>query len=223
MSGPSTLTGVRRPALLAMGTLAAVFLLVACASSGQSPRAASAAASSASRSASTSQHAAAQATATVRHVFAPLDPGGAPPTGVAAHRSGTCFTSSITVRDRFAFRCFAANQILDPCFAGSGSAQRLYCYADPWSKPTALRLTKALPAPVTVSAVTRPWALELVGGNRCLVLTGTVPEVHGISLGYRCDTGTAGLTSATGVRLSAFYRAPAGTLVRVSVVAVWSG
>jgi hypothetical protein len=225
VSGHSVLRRGRRPRrsarrwlLITAGTLAAAGVLAACASSGPSQRGAGPARSAAPAS----QPGPAAPKGTVRHDFAPPHPGGAPLTGVAAHRSGTCFTSSITVRDRLAYRCFAANQILDPCFAAARSARTLYCYADPWRKPTALRVSRALPAATATSAVTRPWAIELPGGNRCLVLTGTVPQARGVALGYRCEKGTAGLTRGTGRQLAALYRAPSGALSRVPVVAEWT-
>lgn len=159
---------------------------------------------------------------TAIHVFAAYGSDGALTAGVAAHRSGSCFTTSIIAASARAYRCFAGSQILDPCFAASSTAVRtVACYADPWSRATRLTLTAELPAATTPLKITRPWALELADGQRCVVATGTTPTAHGVSFGYHCDSGTAGLRSTSGRAWRALYRPSAGALREVKVAAVW--
>lgn len=159
--------------------------------------------------------------ATTQHVFAPFDRTGAPMSGVAAHRSGSCFTRSITVAARDAYRCFAANTILDPCFVSPKAPQHLLdCYLDPWSRAIQVRVAK-LPASTSVIHVTRPWAIELTGGIRCVVTNGTLTILHGVALGYRCPDGWAGLPKTSAPTVSAVYQASDGAVQRLSVRTEW--
>jgi eukaryotic-like serine/threonine-protein kinase len=204
---------------LAAVAILAVIALSACASEPASSK------PSVSPSAHTATPAApVRAVTTATHVFAAFDSGGAPVAGVAAHRSGTCWTSSITVSARSGYRCFAGNQILDPCFASSAarSTRTVDCYADPWGQAVRLTLKKALPAPGAPLKISQPWAIELAGGDRCVVTTGTAPLVGGVTMRYQCDTGTAGLLSDRGSLLKVQYRAPGGALQRIAVAGSWT-
>lgn len=162
---------------------------------------------------------------TVR-TFAPFDRSGAPTAGVAAHRSGSCFTTSITVPVRGAYRCFAANTILDPCFRSPTAQHLLDCYLTPWSRAIELRVAKLPNAPLE-TGITRPWAIELAGGIRCVVTNGTPSILHGVALVYQCPDGWAGLPgaarSSTGgaADVTAVYRATDGAVRRLAVRTEW--
>ncbi len=154
-------------------------------------------------------------------VFTPYGRGGAPTAGVVAHRSGSCFTRSITVSTRGAFRCFAANTILDPCFARPGTARVLDCFASPWSRAVQLHVA-ALSTAAGATHVTRPWAIVLAGGQHCVVTNGTAPLARGVSLGYLCADGDAGLRQdRAGAAMSALYRATDGAISTRAVDVVW--
>ncbi len=161
---------------------------------------------------------------TATHVFAAFDSSGAPSAGVGAHRSGTCFASSITVAARGAYRCFAGNRLLDPCFVVPGSAKHtVACFADPWSRAVLLRLTAKLPKPGAPLKISSPWAIELSGGERCVVTTGTAHIVHSVPMRYQCASAeTAGLLSTSGKLLKAQVRSSAGALRQVPVLASWT-
>lgn len=164
---------------------------------------------------------------TTTHAFAAFDPSGAPAAGVAAHRSGSCWTSSITVSARNAYRCLAGNHILDPCFAGSRShAQTVYCYSDPWSGAVALSLHGShLPNPGAPLKIAQPWAIALAGGIRCVVTSGAAPLLHGVPLRYTCasgPSGTAGLQESGGTLLHAWYQPRAGTARDLAVTDTWA-
>jgi hypothetical protein len=167
-----------------------------------------------------------RAVTTVQHVFAAFDPGGAPAAGVTAHRSGSCFTSSITVSSRSAYRCLggrAGNQLLDPCFVVPGRHDRAVdCYADPWHGPVRLHLSKALPKPGAPLKIDDPWAMRLVGGTDCVIATGTAPLLHGVAMRYRCGTATAGLARKTGAHLVALVSPKSGAARHVAVAATWT-
>ncbi len=159
-------------------------------------------------------------TVTKTRVFTPYDRSGAPTAGVVAHRSGSCFTRSITVNAQGAYRCFAANTILDPCFAEPGTTHVLDCYASPWSRAVQLRVS-AVPTTTTAADVTRPWAIELAGGQHCVVTNGTAPVVRGVSLGYLCTDGAAGVRQTSARSMSALYRATDGAIATRAVLVVW--
>jgi hypothetical protein len=158
---------------------------------------------------------------TKTRVFAPYDRSGAPTAGVAARRSGSCFTTSITVSAKSAYRCFAGNAILDPCFAAHAAPHVLACYTAPWSRAVRLTVTAALPAASGAIHVARPWALELAGGLRCVVTNGTPTMLHGVALGYQCPDGWAGLLTTSGALRHALYQASDGAVRTLGVTAVW--
>jgi hypothetical protein len=161
------------------------------------------------------------ATVTKVRVFAPFDRSGAPTAGVAAHRSGSCFTTSITVMAADAYRCFAGNSILDPCFVSPDANRVLECYPSPWGHPTELRVHK-LPTATTTVKIARPWAIQLVGGQRCLATNGTPSILRGIPLSYKCVDGFAGMRKYTGRTMKALYRASDGLVGMKSVMIAWS-
>jgi hypothetical protein len=135
---------------------------------------------------------------------------------------GTCWTSSITVHSSAAYRCYAGNTILDPCFAATRSARVVTCYADPWSPGTSVLLTAALPKPAPLP-VTHPWALELANGKRCVAATGVVNRVAGVPLLYHCQHGgAAGLPVTRDGHTEVRYVAPGSrTAVPVAVSVTW--
>ncbi|HEY8302254.1 MAG TPA: hypothetical protein VIG48_10170 [Jatrophihabitans sp.] len=154
-------------------------------------------------------------------VFAPYDRSGVATAGVVAHRSGSCFTASITVSAATAYRCFAANLLLDPCFAVPGSKHLLDCYNDPWSHATRLRVNR-LPKPSSAITISRPWALSLADGSHCVVTNGTAPIVRHIALGYQCRGGMAGLVGPAHAHLlRVLYRSIDGLVRTVGVTTAW--
>jgi hypothetical protein len=154
-------------------------------------------------------------TATRTHVFHPAAAAG------AAAATGTCWTTSVAMPKPGAYRCLVRNAILDPCFAARLADRLVACYADPWSKPTTVRLTQPLPT-VRPLSTARPWALLLADGRRCVAVTGTVQIVGNVALTYSCGTGAAGLTGTSGGLRLAFYRsAPQADLDQVAVTDVW--
>jgi hypothetical protein len=171
----------------------------------------------------TSHIAAAAPVATSTRTFAPFDASGAPSMPVGAHRSGSCFTTSTAVGGTGVYRCFAGNQILDPCFAPAGARtpKALTCYTAPWSAAVQLTLTAAVPRTVEPLTIDRPWALELAGGVRCIATTGTTAMLEGVALGYRCPDGAAGLRDESGPIRHAVYQATDGAVRDLAVRVVW--
>ena len=125
-----------------------------------------------------------------------------------------------------AYRCFEGNKILDPCFAPAHPTDPplLACLDSPWSKALMLHVRGKLPAPADGSAPSRPWAIQLDNGVRCVASTGTVPAVDGVNLTYRCvDGGNAALGDGGASEPTARYVAPhTTTLATVTVTTVWN-
>ena len=161
---------------------------------------------------------------TVVHTFTAYRADGTPTVASARTGSGYCWDSSLAATGLSAFRCFAgagsSAQILDPCFApATPHPASVICVQDPWSSATTLHLTRALPTPVADGS-SRPWAVELTGGTRCVASTGTVPTVGGVNLSYHCADGTAAaLTQTTTALWSAVYADPDATVLHTSTVA----
>lgn len=148
---------------------------------------------------------------------------------VSARQDGTCWTTSISVPRPGVFRCLAANQIFDPCFAPPGrhASRTVACFADPWSPATVIHLVRALPRAHSTLARSKPWALQLANGATCVSVTGTVRTFAGESLDYTCARGRAAALAATGSGrhsvLHADYGVPAkgNTLSTVVVTVAW--
>lgn len=109
--------------------------------------------------------------------------------------SGSCWEGSLALyQDAGAWRCTAANQVMDPCFtpAGQPDAAQLICESAPWAPATRLLLTQPLPLDAANSPGTGPrpvWAMELANGDRCVLGTGTATQVGATTLDYRCTSG----------------------------------
>lgn len=143
-------------------------------------------------------------------------------TSVARTEHGSCWTTSITVRSTSAYRCYAHNQILDPCFASGTTAHDVVCYADPWSLGIRLVLSAKLPKQALL-AVSHPWALELGNGKRCVAATGVVDRIGNLPLLYQCrGGGAAGLPVTKAGHTDVQYVAPGSSAaIRVPVTVSW--
>lgn len=167
------------------------------------------------------------AATTTLETFAPYDAHGVLVARTEGRSTGSCFTTSITVPLPGVYRCMAANQILDPCFAPPGAAttpHTVACFDNPWT-PGRVVVVPALPAAAPVSRAGNPWALELAGGVRCIASTGTVPSVDGVALTYSCGAGRAAgrLSGASPAATVAYGPETAGPLRTVAVRSEWRG
>jgi hypothetical protein len=156
--------------------------------------------------------------------FHPYTAAGTVATKVADTGRGECWTTSIAAPGSGAFRCFMGNKILDPCFgpAKTPASARLACFATPWSDAVMLTVNGTLPDATGGEIPTRPWALQLEDGTRCVASTGTVPSVAGVDLGYHCDTGGNAALVQDGAAATAQYAAPDATTVQtVNVTTLW--
>lgn len=143
---------------------------------------------------------------------------------VADQRAGSCWTGSIAAPAPDTYRCFAGDQILDPCFAPPGVTRpaTVACIADPWSAAQVVRLTDPLPQ-IQPQPGARPWALLLASGVRCTAVTGTVSSVAGVEMQYLCGGGAAAGIVSDDVNHMVVAYGPQGaaSLARVAVRTAW--
>jgi hypothetical protein len=135
---------------------------------------------------------------------------------------------------RYAWRCFAGNKVLDPCFARPASrvsveGRSLLCVKVPWGR-SATPLVSSVPLPpkghsVSASGET-PWGFELATGSRCVASSGTAPVVDGETLSYYCKGGTASYASAPSTSVTPWISRVSvgsqGPLSTVDVTKVWT-
>jgi hypothetical protein len=218
--------GSRRPGLIRLAlavvlALVATALMAACAGGSGAP------AGTTSSSATLARTTAPPPAATTRRTVQPFDAAGALTVTVASSTTGYCWTTSVADPTKDAYRCLGGgSRILDPCFAAPTASHpdTVACLSDPWSPAVSLRLTKPLPADDPLTGITRPWALQLAGGVRCVAVTGTVSTVHGVDLGYQCTDGTAAGAPTgrpPGVLTAEVGDPSTGTVHETTVTTVW--
>lgn len=145
---------------------------------------------------------------------------------VADVATGNCWTASVAAPSAGAYRCIAGNAILDPCFAPAHPSTPLEvtCVADPWSDAQVVRVTGALPEPPSTGrGATRPWAIQLANGVRCVAATGTVPAINGVNLDFHCRNGwDAAVRDDSAATVTADYGDPDMQVLRtVAVTTIW--
>jgi hypothetical protein len=122
-------------------------------------------------------------------IYTPADPSGAPLVPLSANLAGACFTGSIVAARAEAWRCSVAHTIHDPCF--EAGPNRVICpTGGPWSG-SAIAISLGVPLPRNHANPTRPnlklpWAVQLVDGSQCLLVSGASTVVAGLRLNYMC-------------------------------------
>jgi hypothetical protein len=108
------------------------------------------------------------------------------PSGTA--QEGSCWTESIAVTRKGAWRCSVGNAISDPCFTVAGNSEQLVCGADPAlrEKGFALKLSKPLPKSSSREQKAQPWIFQLSDGSICEAMTGTLSPVNGEPARWEC-------------------------------------
>jgi hypothetical protein len=87
-----------------------------------------------------------------------------------------------------AYRCFAGNEILDPCWVQAGkNRSHVICLLLPWSHQVSrLHVTKGYDNQGPASPAHRPWGLRLTNGTRCAGVQGASGTVHGRPITFFC-------------------------------------
>jgi hypothetical protein len=86
-----------------------------------------------------------------------------------------------------ALRCFAGDEILDPCFVAP-SLQQAACLVSPWDSSVTVVHLMTLPSP-SPPISTLPWAIELTDGEHCLYEAGATQNAGDKRLNYGCRRG----------------------------------
>jgi hypothetical protein len=129
-----------------------------------------------------------QATGTVTRSVRPVDAHGLLKAGyqvVMVLNGANCSEASPYGGDTR--RCFAGNDIVDPCWPAAGAVPHVFCQFPPWGR-TVWRLNLSTPLGTITSAASPPaWGIELESGNRCGFAEGATDLIHGERLNYVCD------------------------------------
>jgi hypothetical protein len=144
-------------------------------------------------------------------------------------RRGECFTGSLATLRRDAWRCFVGSQIIDPCFSSSHVSGSVLCPRAAWKQTgIRLKLRKPLPRPHgrKPSIKLQPWALELVDGRHCGMVTGGTSAIGGKRANFACASGNDWLWGFPNRRTEPWtiFIAPAGATelnVRVQIRRAW--
>jgi hypothetical protein len=124
-------------------------------------------------------------------IFRAFTPDGVP-TIPAQSRSGYCFTGSLTINRRDAWRCFVGNYIYDPCFSSPNASGVVICPNLQVNGGISIRLTRTLPRqyadPGAPSLRNQPWNIQLASGRHCAFASGASNVIHGLRLNYFCGS-----------------------------------
>jgi hypothetical protein len=125
---------------------------------------------------------------------------------VSTTQSGRCDQGSDAIGNVNVYRCFAGNDVYDPCWA-EHSGSSVVCVPAPWSA-SAVRLTASGLSPVISVGATildQPWGLKLRNGDQCLAAQGAHDEFQGQTVDFYCAQGGSsyGLELLRGVNRSA--------------------
>jgi hypothetical protein len=95
-----------------------------------------------------------------------------------------------------AYRCFAGNSILDPCWVQAGSARsHVICLGVPWSHNVArVHVTKGYDNSAMTTPASEPWGIRLANGTRCALIQGASGEFKGRRISYFCSHSKTVLT-----------------------------
>jgi hypothetical protein len=103
--------------------------------------------------------------------------------------TGHCLSSARSSPRADAWRCFADEHWIDPCFSASSRARIVLCPLDPWSKNVRLvELTRRLPSasrrPVRTYA---PWGIWTANAKQCVIaVSGAKLRLGGERVRYEC-------------------------------------
>jgi hypothetical protein len=128
-------------------------------------------------------------------VVVPVTPAGDLQTGYRITKrfaTGHCLDGSDTVRG--AYRCFAANYVLDPCWPTtvSGSTS-VVCTTAPWSKKLAEIRRPGSLGPSTGGLPPSPLGIQLTDGTHCVIGDGALSVYRGRVVRWACGRGGDGL------------------------------
>jgi hypothetical protein len=94
-------------------------------------------------------------------------------------------------------RCFAGNDIVDPCWPAAGSVPHVLCQFPPWGQ-TVWRLNLSTPLGTATPFASAPaWGIELKSGNLCGFAEGATDVIGGERVNYACERNNVWLVGWT--------------------------
>jgi hypothetical protein len=117
--------------------------------------------------------------------------GGEPAPGlrITADFAGHCVGPARSSPRADAWRCFADEHWIDPCFSATARGRSVLCPFDPWSKSVRLvELTRRLPRVVERKGrASRPWGIWTTNAKRCVIaVSGATLTLGGQRVRYEC-------------------------------------
>jgi hypothetical protein len=120
--------------------------------------------------------------------------------------AGHCVASARSTPRADAWRCFADEHFIDPCFSATAHSRTVLCPFDPWSKTVRLvELTRRLPRLVARRGrVNAPWGVWTANAKRCVIaVSGATLRLAGQRVRYEC-AGSGFLVGYADVRKGAW-------------------
>jgi hypothetical protein len=103
--------------------------------------------------------------------------------------AGHCVAPARSTPRADAWRCFADEHFIDPCFSATANGRSVLCPLDPWSKSVRLvELTRRLPRLVERRGRTNaPWGIWTANAKRCVIaVSGATLRLAGRRVRYEC-------------------------------------
>jgi hypothetical protein len=103
--------------------------------------------------------------------------------------AGHCVAPARSSPRADAWRCFADDHWIDPCFSATPRSHRVLCPLDPWSKTVRLvELTRRLPRVVERRRrAIAPWGIWTTNAKRCVIaVSGATLRLAGRRVRYEC-------------------------------------
>jgi hypothetical protein len=130
---------------------------------------------------------------TKTHIYEAFKADGSPAIKVTKTVDGSCFSGSIAIDRKDAWRCTSASTLADPCFSSAKAHGYVLCPAAPWKRSgIKIHLTKKLILGNKRSPSTKgdPWGIQTSGGLRCAIATGATTTLDHKRANYFCKNST---------------------------------
>jgi len=103
--------------------------------------------------------------------------------------AGHCVSSARSTPRADAWRCFADEHFIDPCFSAASRSRTVLCPVDPWSQSVRLvELTRPLPRATRRPERTyAPWGIWTANAKQCVIaVSGATLRLGGQRVRYEC-------------------------------------
>jgi len=113
----------------------------------------------------------------------------APSLRITEDVAGHCVSSARSTPRADAWRCFADEHFIDPCFSATSRSRVVLCPLDPWSRNVRLvELTRPLPRAIRRPLRTyAPWGIRTTNAKQCVIaVSGASLRLAGQRVRYEC-------------------------------------